>query len=278
MRKLVLTTILIALAAITFAQVDGFKQQGNASFYADKFEGRTTASGERYSHKKATCAHLSLPFGTLLKVTNLKNGKTAVVRVNDRGPFVSDRIIDLSKSVAERLDFVVAGITEVKIEVINSEGEVDAIAQNKQPASSSKSDDIATQPSKVDKNSSTAANKPLSSVESTTKPTTETDKPDDTELFRVDVSKVEPKGYTVQIASYKELVSVLRIAADVEKALNEKIRVQVTSLKGERIYRIMVGNFSDVKDARKFRDKASKIYNDCFVVNLNPVDNTKVNR
>lgn len=258
MKRAILSTIFIVLAAI--AQAQDFEQQGKASFYADRFEGRTTASGERYSHKKATCAHLSLPFGTLLKVTNLANNKTAVVRVNDRGPFVTDRIIDISKSVAERLDFVAAGVADVKIEIISNEGE-GAIA-------AAQTTTVAQENSPQNDRQQSNTNNRTSKLENVAKPSSDISNTNDTELFEVNIEKIEPKGYTVQIASYKELISVLRIAADVEDALNEKVRVQVTTLKGERIYRIMVGKFSDSKDARKFRDKAAKIYNDCFVVNL----------
>lgn len=104
--------------ATNFGQA--FKQTGIASFYADKFEGRTTANGEKYHHSKLTAAHKTLPFGTILRVKNLENGKEVTVRVNDRGPFVKERIIDLSKSAARELDFVNKGITKVEIVNIGS--------------------------------------------------------------------------------------------------------------------------------------------------------------
>ena len=105
-----------------------YKKIGIASFYADKFEGRQTANGEIYYHAKRTAAHNSLPFGSIVKVTNLENNKVAVVRINDRGPFVDNRIIDLSKSVARDLDFVNKCITKVKIELIAS---TDDLTDNK---------------------------------------------------------------------------------------------------------------------------------------------------
>ena len=82
--------------------------QGVASYYADKFHGRRTASGERFDQTKFTCAHKYLPFGTRILVKNTRNGKTCVVTVNDRGPFLKNRILDLSKAAATRL-----GITGV---------------------------------------------------------------------------------------------------------------------------------------------------------------------
>ena len=94
--------------------------RGRATFYGDKFHGRKTASGERFSQRKMTAAHRSLPFGTRVRVTNLNNGKSVVVRINDRGPFGRDRrrVIDLSKAAARALDFIQSGWARVKIEVL----------------------------------------------------------------------------------------------------------------------------------------------------------------
>ena len=99
--------------------------EGKASFYADKFEGRPTASGEKYRAAAFTAAHRTYSFGTKLRVINLENKKEVIVTVNDRGPFVKGRIVDLSKAAASHLDFVNEGITMVRIEVIvQGEGEL----------------------------------------------------------------------------------------------------------------------------------------------------------
>ncbi|WP_346317073.1 septal ring lytic transglycosylase RlpA family protein [Chitinophaga sp. YIM B06452] len=90
-------------------------QAGKASYYADKFQGRKTANGETFRQNRMTAAHQTLPFGTKVKVTNLANGKTVKVRVNDRGPFVAGRIIDLSKKAARKLGMTQAGVANVKI-------------------------------------------------------------------------------------------------------------------------------------------------------------------
>ncbi|WP_200974375.1 septal ring lytic transglycosylase RlpA family protein [Echinicola sp. 20G] len=90
-------------------------EQGMASYYADKFNGRKTASGERYQSGKMTAAHRSLPFGTIVQVKNLKNGKSVKVRINDRGPFIRGRIIDLSKKAARQLDMIQDGVVPVEI-------------------------------------------------------------------------------------------------------------------------------------------------------------------
>jgi len=93
-------------------------QTGLASYYGADFHGRQTASGEIFDQRKLTCAHRDLPFGTRLKVTNTENKKSVVVRVNDRGPWVAGRIIDLSYAAAKKLDMIKEGVVKVKIEII----------------------------------------------------------------------------------------------------------------------------------------------------------------
>jgi rare lipoprotein A len=93
-------------------------ETGTASFYADEFDGKKTANGEVYNMNDLTAAHPSLPFNTLVKVTNLKNGKSIEVRINDRMPQFKGRIIDLSLAAAKRIEMINTGIQEVKLEVI----------------------------------------------------------------------------------------------------------------------------------------------------------------
>ena len=93
---------------------------GQASFYSQKFEGRKTASGQIFNHKKFTAACNSLPLGTFIKVTNLKNGKTVVVQTNDRLHVKTKRLIDLTIAGAKRLGFVAAGLARVKVEVLGN--------------------------------------------------------------------------------------------------------------------------------------------------------------
>ncbi|MGC9311073.1 MAG: septal ring lytic transglycosylase RlpA family protein [Sediminispirochaetaceae bacterium] len=94
-----------------------FSQTGYASWYGGKFQGRQTASGEIFDTHKLTAAHKTLPFGTIVTVTNLKNGKKVDVRINDRGPFVKGRIIDLSMAAAGEIDLLGDGVGRVRIDV-----------------------------------------------------------------------------------------------------------------------------------------------------------------
>ena len=111
-----------SLYAKNYDDVSSFVEQGIASWYGPGFQGRRTASGEIFDTYELTAAHKTLPFGTLLKVTNLGNEKSVIVRVNDRGPFVKGRIIDLSYAAKSELS--IDGVAEVKIEVIDPESEL----------------------------------------------------------------------------------------------------------------------------------------------------------
>jgi rare lipoprotein A len=90
-------------------------QQGNASYYANKFKGKRTANGEKFRQHKRTAASLTIPFGTKVRVTNLRNGRTVKVRINDRGPYVKGRIIDLSRKAARRIGMLREGVVPVKL-------------------------------------------------------------------------------------------------------------------------------------------------------------------
>ncbi|MCQ2592321.1 MAG: septal ring lytic transglycosylase RlpA family protein [Treponema sp.] len=115
---LIAATILLFSTAIVAQNLQVYKKNVTASFYAEAFHGKPTSNGEVFNMNDFTCAHKSLPFDTILKVTNLQNGKSVKVRVNDRGPFVVDREIDLSKAAAIKLDMITSGTTKVKLEIV----------------------------------------------------------------------------------------------------------------------------------------------------------------
>src|SRR5690242_17001943 len=100
------------------ASSDGYRERGIASWYGHPFHGRQTSSGETYDMNEMTAAHTTLPLPTWVEVTNLTNGKRIVVKVNDRGPFVADRVIDLSYAAASALDIVSRGTARVEIRAV----------------------------------------------------------------------------------------------------------------------------------------------------------------
>lgn len=116
--------ILSLLAADVFANaaLSVYKSSAVASYYADKYHGRKTSNGEVFNMYDLTAAHKTLPFNTKVKVTNLSNGKSVIVRINDRGPFVKGREIDLSKAAAVKIGMIKSGTAKVSLEIIGGSG------------------------------------------------------------------------------------------------------------------------------------------------------------
>ena len=123
-RRLFATTLALLTLATGCASSTS---DGLASYYADKYQGHKTASGERFDTARLTAAHRTLPFGTKVRVTNLDNGRSVVVRLNDRGPVVSGRVIDMSPAAAKQLDMLRAGVARVKLEVLGTSSLASAI-------------------------------------------------------------------------------------------------------------------------------------------------------
>jgi rare lipoprotein A len=129
MRNFLLLALMVPVMGV-FAQKKNYRNVpvvdtavGHASFYADKFIGKKTASGEIFSQEKLTCAHNTYPFGSKVRVTNLKNGKTVILKVNDRLHHRNPRLVDLTRAAASKLDFRKTGIIKVKVELIRPEKE-----------------------------------------------------------------------------------------------------------------------------------------------------------
>jgi rare lipoprotein A len=129
LRNFLLLALMVPVMGV-FAQKKNYRNVpvvdtavGHASFYADKFIGKKTASGEVFSQEKLTCAHNTYPFGSKVRVTNLKNGKTVILKVNDRLHHRNPRLVDLTRAAASKLDFRKTGIIKVKVELIRPEKE-----------------------------------------------------------------------------------------------------------------------------------------------------------
>ncbi|MEN9371988.1 MAG: hypothetical protein RLZZ390_648 [Bacteroidota bacterium] len=129
MRNFLVLALMVPVMGV-FAQKKNYRNVpvvdtavGHASFYADKFIGKKTASGEIFSQEKLTCAHNTYPFGSKIRVTNLKNGKTVILKVNDRLHHRNPRLVDLTRAGASKLGFNKTGIIKVKVELIRPEKE-----------------------------------------------------------------------------------------------------------------------------------------------------------
>lgn len=219
---------------------------GLASFYADKYDGRVTASGEIFDQNKMTAAHRTLPFGSKVKVTNLENKKSIIVVINDRGPFVNDRVIDLSKAGAKKLDFVSSGVVKVKIEVLS-------VPQGDQK------EPTAYTPPKPKKKANAAKTKvPISgSVASQA-----------LEYYKVESTMISPTGFGIQVASYKEAANLIKRCDIIKKSTDKDIIIQVGDNGGEKVYRIILGPFSTKEQASNYNKIIQAKFNGSFVIAL----------
>ena len=217
--------ILIGLLALkASAQV----QTGKASFYADRFEGTPTANGEKYKASKLTAAHKTLPFGTKVKVTNLANNESVVVTINDRGPFVAGRIIDVSKAAAEKLNFFNQGTAEVKLEIVDAtDGTGD------------------TQPVSVDHVVV-----------------------DDKETYEFKISRVTPRGFGIQLGTYQELVNIMKIVDNLKKSYRKRVAVEVKIVNGVKYYSIILIGFSKRENADGLIEDLKKKFPDSFILDF----------
>lgn len=118
-RQAIVCLLLLLTHAISTMAQECQKDTVHATYYADSFHGKRTSNGETYNKDSLTCAHRKLPFGTIVKVTNLQNGCSTTVRVNDRGPFGKAKI-DLSRAAAKELEMLQIGIIKVEIEIISN--------------------------------------------------------------------------------------------------------------------------------------------------------------
>lgn len=109
------TTDIEIIEAVEEAKI---KMEGIVSWYADKFQGKRTSSGEVYNNKELTAAHRTLPFGSKVKVTNVKNGKSVIVKINDRGPHTQSRVMDLSKAAFSQIGSTNSGVLNIEMEVV----------------------------------------------------------------------------------------------------------------------------------------------------------------
>ena len=116
--SVLLSLLLCGCAGSRAARKSGPCERGQASWYGGHFHGRETASGETYDKEALTAAHRELPFGTIVKVTNEKNGWTCNVRINDRGPFVRGRVIDVSEAAARQLGMIGDGVVPVSVRIV----------------------------------------------------------------------------------------------------------------------------------------------------------------
>ncbi|WP_281614147.1 septal ring lytic transglycosylase RlpA family protein [Flammeovirga sp. SubArs3] len=256
LRKNLLLITFLLISIVTFGQKKvGDTKTGQSSYYANKFHGRKTANGERFNMYAFTCAHRELPFDTYLKVTNLKNKQWVVVRVNDRGPFKSHRILDLSKAAAVKIDMVQDGIANVEIEILYINGEGTKV---KEGTSGGSSDAITSKDIKKDKKP-----KPTTVTTTSTSKNSNYGAPGTYSIWGT--SKKIKNGYGIQMASYSDLKKAINAGKTANKKGLTEVYIQSGWSNNKQIYRLLYGDFSQ-KEAKKNVSKVkSKGYKGAFV-------------
>ncbi|UZR92978.1 septal ring lytic transglycosylase RlpA family protein [Chondrinema litorale] len=170
LNSIILSIILGIIATTSFAQEKeykvGYKEKGKASYYGEKLHGKTTANGEKYDMFSMTAAHPSIPFNSIIKVTNVNSpDKWVTLRINDRGPFTKNRILDISKKAALKLNMEKTGVLEVELEILKL-GDNESLTENKKPDTAKDNETLANAKSAGDEK------------DKETKKNTDTKKPD----------------------------------------------------------------------------------------------------
>lgn len=225
-----------------------YETEGFASYYSEDFHGKPTASGEIYDMYKFTCAHPYLPFNTWLKVTNVTNNKSVIVRVNDRGPFLRNRIIDLSFAAARALGAIGPGSIYVKLEIVNP------------PLTSQDS------PQKSNEITIPQLNEKDISIRFKTKPLElEDTRPIDSYgLYNNEYKKVNiSKGYLIQIASFSKLKNAETFIHSIEEIPQSDLYIYFAP---PGVYRIVIGIFNSLNEAEIQKQKYRDIFPDCLII------------
>ena len=222
--------------------------RGRASWYGSYFQGRRTSSGERYNRFQYTCAHKTLPFGTRLRVTNVKNGKSVVVRVSDRGPFRHQRILDLSEAAARPLGVVDCGAATVIAEVVAPETPLGPASTPENFAALFAAD---PNPKAAFTTYSVPTAAPTESPALLAAASTTT-----AEVVTLAESVDCPAGFLIQAGSFVDEANARSVQARI-RALLPNISVQVSQdlLDGRQRSRVLVGNFGERPEAEAVRQQ-----------------------
>lgn len=283
-----MTFLGIFLMSFVSTQAEEF---GIASYYADEFHGRKTASGELYDKGKMTCAHKSLPFGTVIRVTRLDNKKSITVRVNDRGPFIKGRIVDVSRVAADKLDIIRAGHAEVKIEVINS-ADLANVEKGGQNLTVSKPV-VKNKPESYDKEfTEKSVNpvvvKPQPKPKPKVEPKKETPKSTFTtkgslvtekdykfyDLYQVQLIRPAKNGFGIQVASYSTYENAMKQIAVLQGKWFDNILMSVEKGKDAKpVYKVLLGPFETREIANRYeKDLKKKKKIAGFIVDLSAIE------
>lgn len=276
------------------------QEYGKASYYANEFDGGRTFFGETYDKDKFTAAHKVHPQGTRLRVTRQDNGKSVIVRVNDRGPYVSGRIIELSYAAARQLGMIDDGLVDVKVEVLskgsgqppaeaeqtperapqtgransnanNTDGDQERNTDNTAPSTTSS-------PARTQRPASQAA--PPTAPENASAPAIRIEDRPETKrlvrnyepygLFEIKVMNVRKEGFGVQVATFSNYENTLKRLAELQGMWFDNIMVSVEKAGGNKRYKLILGPFATREKATSYLGSLRKNKKgiDGFVVDL----------
>jgi rare lipoprotein A len=226
------------------AKISSSDLEGIASYYAEPYNGRRTANGEIFdSYNAMTAAHKTLPFNTVVRVKNLNNGEEVDVRINDRGPFVKGRVIDLSQLAAKQIDLVQAGIAPVKLKVLK-DGSPTTNVSSPTPAPAA-----------------TAAPPPLPTTAPLTTPSDPSPPPPDSELVK------NLPVYGVQVGAFQSEAAANALRNDLAARYSD-VSIQMI-LTDQALYRVRVGRVPDVVSAEQIASRLRDEHFNTFIVRLN---------
>lgn len=225
----------------------GERASGTASWYGPDFHGKKTSNGEVYNMYGFTAAHKTLPMNTMLRVTNLKNNRQVIVRVNDRGPFVSNRIIDLSKGAASKIGMIGAGTAPVLLEVIGFNAKI-STASSANSASSTKSESKTTSPSSTVK-SGVIVISPVVNEKAQ-------------DLGASD--EIVGGEFMVQIGSFSTISGAKSYQVQHKNVGGYQSIVREFNVSGRRIFKVFVTGFRSEDEARDFAKSGR--FNGAFIV------------
>lgn len=264
--KLLVSLLFLVLPVLVFANPP--VEKGMASSYDDSFHGRKTASGQAYDKAKFTAAHKTLPFGTKVRVKNPANGKVVDVVINDRGPYIKGRIIEISRKAAQQIDLLKVSEAPVELTVLSGPEAARVTATPTVAAAPAQKN-----PPKTKVTSTPTPPKAASSHNSKTNNGTLIEKASDMKaggLYKMQVLKLEPKGFGVQVAGYSDYESVVQQLAVLQKNWFKGAAVFVDELNGKPYYKVILGPMNTRAEASSYAESLKKKYKmtGAFVVDL----------
>ena len=278
----------LILVSLLVLRVGYGQEYGLASIYSDAYHGKPTAYGEVYDKNKLTCAHKRYPLGTMLRVTRMDNNQSVVVRVNDKGPFLPGRIVEVSRAAAQKIGLSGEGITQVKVDLIQEEPEPETERSvavtppppvpkpEPTPQSEPKPQPIQKQsPPEPEPEKQATAQAPASEP-ATPKPTNVNTKPSAGEdmqdffgLYKIIPQTDITTGYGVQIASMKDYLSALRRVSQLDKNYFDNMLISVERGANGPLYKVLLGPFQNESQAKNYANNLKTKYNiQGFVVNI----------